>query len=177
MRRLMILLVAILATSCGICKHCKCPVSVRDSVAVHYRDSVDIRDSVAIRDSIVPVPLPLESALALLPQMMPSHLETSLAESDAYVDSLGLHHFLKNKEGHLDAHVPVTDHYHSETHVHQQDSTATHSQTIPVEVEKKLTWWQKFRIGAFWWLILLSVIGFRKEILALIKKLLKFVTL
>lgn len=158
--------------SCCVCKHCKYPVGVQDSIAVHHRDSVDIRDSVAIRDSIIPVPLPLESALALLPQMMPSHLETSLAESDAFVDSLGLHHFLKNKDGYLDAHVPVLDHYHSETHIHQQDSTATHSQDITVEVEKNLTWWQKFRLDAFWWLVggvaLLLLWTFRKSILKIV---------
>lgn len=39
-----------------------------------------------------------------------------------------------------------------------------------VKVEKPLSWWQKLRIGAFWWLLGLAAVGWRKQLLWLIKK-------
>ena len=146
--------------SCSVCKHCHRgdDVSMRDSVAVHWVDSVRYVDKVVTRDSIVLVPLPQESSQSVQPTILPSHLETSLAESDAYVDSLGLHHTLNNKKGDLQAHTQVTDHYHSEEHYQQKDSTNTHNEVQKVEVERELTWWEKFRLDAFCWLILAIVL-------------------
>lgn len=173
MEKTIIILLALALTSCGICKHCPCKNYIdHDSTAVHHKDSTAIRDSAAIRDSIIQVPLPTEASQSILPIGQHSHLETSLAESDAYVDSLGLHHTLNNKEGTLDAHVPVVDHYHNEYQYHQKDSTNIQEHTQIVEVEKPLTWWQKFRINAFWWLvggiIILLLWTFRKSILKIL---------
>ena len=42
--------------------------------------------------------------------------------------------------------------------------------TVEKLVEKNLSVWQKVRIGSFWWLIVLVVVGFRREILWIIKK-------
>ena len=176
MKKIALAIAVLLLSSCGICKHCPghTETNVKDSLSVHHKDSTSITDETSIRDSLVAIPLPTESSSAVLPQILPSHLETSLAESDAYVDSLGLHHTLKNKEGALEAHVPVTDHYHNETHYQQTDSSASHSEsekeTVTEYVDKPLTWWQNFRIKAFWWLVLLCIVGFRKELFALIKK-------
>lgn len=39
-----------------------------------------------------------------------------------------------------------------------------------VKVEKPLSAWQRFRIGGFWWLLALAAVGWRKQLLWLIKK-------
>lgn len=140
----------------------------KDSTVVHVRDSVNIIDRVVTRDSVVYIELPVESSQNILPTFVPSHLETSLAKSDAYVDSLGLHHTLKNKSTSLPATVPVTEHTVVTDQTHQADSVATH--TVYKEVERESTSWERFRLKAFWWLIALCLIGFRKEIFAIIKK-------
>ncbi|MBR1551383.1 MAG: hypothetical protein IJ632_03580, partial [Muribaculaceae bacterium] len=45
---------------------------------------------------------------------------------------------------------------------------------VPVPVEKQLTPWEKFRLGAFWWLVGASFIGigvvFRKPLFALVRR-------
>ena len=42
--------------------------------------------------------------------------------------------------------------------------------TKEVKVEKPLSAWQKFRIGGFWWLLALAAIGWRKQLIWLIRK-------
>lgn len=151
----------------------------RDSTVINYKDSVRIKDSLRIRDTLVAVPLPVEASQNILLSFMPSHLETSLAESDAWVDSIGLHHTIANKKGSVNAAVQVTDHFQTIEHTTQKDSTnvseSHESETITVEVEREFTWWEKFRLRAFWWLSGLLVLAllwiFRKPIIALIKKL------
>ncbi len=178
MEKIIALLLAIgIASSCCICKNLPThdEVNVRDSVVVHIKDSIRIIDKVNTRDSVVLVPLPVESSQSVLPAAQSSHLETSLAESDAVVDSAGfLHHSIRNKDGALEAHVPVTEHQHYEEHYHQADSTAMHSdsetQTVTEYVDRPLTWWQQFRIEAFWWLLLALVLTNIKTIIKLIKK-------
>ena len=49
------------------------------------------------------------------------------------------------------------------------DSVAV-ERTKEVKVERPLNAWQRFRIGAFWWLLALAAVGWRKQILRLIKK-------
>ena len=39
-----------------------------------------------------------------------------------------------------------------------------------VKVEKPLNTWQRFKIGGFWWLLALAAVGWRKQILWIIKK-------
>ena len=39
-----------------------------------------------------------------------------------------------------------------------------------VKVEKPLNAWQRFRIGSFWWLLALAAVGWRKQILRLVRK-------
>lgn len=51
----------------------------------------------------------------------------------------------------------------------QRDSVAVDREK-EVKVERPLNAWQRFRIGAFWWLLGLAAVGWRKELLWLIKK-------
>ena len=150
---------------------------MRDSVAVHYKDSTIFKDSLRIRDSLMLVPIPVEGSQNIFPTFIPSHLETSLAVSDAFVDSLGLHHSLKNKETDIGVHVPVTDHTTIIEHTTQKDSTSAKEDTPPpqiIEVEKPLPKWKQFQIDAFWWLfgslILSLIVIFRKPLWKIIKR-------
>lgn len=53
------------------------------------------------------------------------------------------------------------DHYKIRERVDTLYQTATDSVTIrePYPVEKELTAWQKFRVGAFWYLLIISLIS------------------
>ena len=42
--------------------------------------------------------------------------------------------------------------------------------TKEVKVERPLNAWKRFKIGGFWWLLALAAVGWRKQILWLIKK-------
>lgn len=131
MRKLVTFLtICILLHSCGISR--VQPVQ-RDSTVVRYYDSL------RIRDSVVMVSLPVESSSQVVFQGDTSHLETSLAASDAWVDSAGcLHHSLHNRsDERLPVIVPFIDRARGSEHAQQLVITET------VEVEKPLHWWQK----------------------------------
>ena len=83
-----------------------------------------------------------------------SHLENDFAVSDARIMADGtLHHTLETK--------PQEKPIEFDKPVESNDSVIykyrTRTDVMIVEVEKSLTWWQKFRLKAFWWL--LGVLG------------------
>ena len=130
----------------------------------NHKDSTYVQ--VVTKDSLIYVPIPLEKDQVIVHLGDTSKLETSVATSEAFVGVDGfLHHSLENKsDERLPAIVPITSKtiYTGVTH------TETHTITKYVEVEKELSWWQKFRLEAFWWLVgavvLLLVWTFRKLI-------------
>lgn len=126
-------LVAMISVSCAVQKPAQ--ETVRDSVIM------TIRDSVIIRDSIVFVALPEGSASTRLPATDTSRLETSLAESEAYVSDGRIHHTLKNRS---DALLPVTVQF--KERLRSADKSLVRYQRIveKVEVEKQLSRWQRF---------------------------------
>lgn len=68
-----------------------------------------------------------------------SHLETDVAESDAWLDSLGrLHHTLDNKPGKLPARVPVKS--------HERDSIVWRDRPVPYPVERELSRWESIKM-------------------------------
>ena len=89
-----------------------------------------------------------------------SHLENKYAKSDAVVSKGLLSHSLESKPQIIK--IPV------EVHVTDTLIKEAEIRTEIKEVEKPLSWWQKFRIEAFWWLLLgviaLLVWTFRKLI-------------
>lgn len=67
------------------------------------------KDSLVVHTELVSVALPLESHTIVTPTKK-SHLETSVAESDAEIDSLGLlHHTLTNKKDSLKREIQYID--------------------------------------------------------------------
>lgn len=132
----------------------------------------EVRDSTAWRDTTIYIPIPLESDQAIVHVGDTSHRETTVAESDAWVDTDGmLHHTLRNKRTSLSQGVKLPEHFL----VTNVTNTAERAHVITQEVERKLTAWQRFRINSFWWLCILLAASalwiFRKPIVALIKKL------
>lgn len=141
----------------------------REKVVVKTETVTEYRDSTVWRDTTIFVPVPLESDQAIVHIGDTSHRETSVAESDAWVGSDGfLHHNLRNKPVSLAQGVKLPDHF-LVTDVKNTMEQA-HVITREVKVEKKLNLWQRFRIGAFWWLLGLVLFAYRKQILAAIMK-------
>lgn len=177
-RNIAFLAMAIIVASCGTCKwRPSTDTSHRDSTAINWIDSLRIRDSLAINYVDVPVPIPAENSSSILPGNHTSHLETSLAESDAWVDSTGLHHTLSNKKGTMTATVPVKEHTKETEHIQSgqnyQEKEDSKSEKEYIEVEKPLSAWTQFRLKAFWWLVAMVIISlvyiFRKPLLKLAK--------
>ena len=69
--------------------------------------------------------------------------------------------------------VRYRDRYKVDTLVKVRVDSVAVERIKEVKVEKPLSWWQKFRIGAFWWLVAILLIGvvwiFRKPILRFMK--------
>jgi len=144
------ILALLILSGCGVLR---CPsrndTHVKDSLARH------VKDSLAIKWVPVKVEIPVEVMREIIPSSDSSHLETSVARSDAFIDSTGhLHHTLENKHTSIVTEVPVEEHHHSEmgqeTHSEQQTITVTEY------VEKELSWWQKLwlRSGQVAWALL-----------------------
>ena len=143
-------LVCLSLSSCGLFK--------RIPVETHYRDSVVIsyKDSTVIKDSVVLVPVPKEEVVNITMPNQTSHLFTSLAESTAFTDSLGfLHHTLKNRN---DQKIPVIVFNTEKYHKAEALNSKSESMIRTVQVEKKLNWWQRFRLKSFWWLLTILII-------------------
>ena len=133
------------------------------------RTETQVRDSLVLRDTTVYVPIPLEKDQAVVHVGDTSRRETTVAESLAWVGADGfLHHTLENKRGHLTAQLVLPEHILTTTVQNTRDKSQVI--TREVKVEKRLNWWQRFRIGAFWWLLALAAFAWRKPIIAAAKK-------
>ena len=145
-------LMLMVATGCGCHKYLPVQNTVRDSVVIRYQDTTIYHlDTIRIE-------LPVESSSAVLASSDSSHLETGLAASDSFIDSTGhLHHTLWNKPGALQKEVLVPEHHHTKEVQEQHQEV----QTVTVEVERELTWWQKLWITSgkiLWGLISATVL-------------------
>lgn len=136
-------------TSCGGL-HRLPQTEVRDSVVTV------IRDSIVWRDSVVLVELPMEG-YAVETHDDSSHLETTLASSDAVVRGGFLKHTLENKARRYEVPIQVPERYVV------TEATANSRQVVRqiVEVERKLTWRQRFfiELGKLASCILVSFFG------------------
>ena len=138
----------------------------------------EVRDSTAWKDTTIYVPIPLESDQAIVHVGDTSHRETSVAESDAWIGKDGMiHHSLRNKaDARIAYDLKLPEHwlYTGVTNTKEHE----HSIITEVKVDKPLSWWQKFRIRAFWWLLggLILSFGwvFRKPLLKFKNLWLKF---
>lgn len=142
----------------------------RERIVTITTTETEYRDSTAWRDTTIYVPIPLESDQAIVHVGDTSHRETSVAESDAWVGKDGLiHHNLRNK---TDARLPYGLKLPEHWLYTGVTNTKEHEQGVIKKeyIEKPLSWWQKFRIGAFFWLLGLVLFAYRKQILTAIMK-------
>lgn len=90
MKKVVIFIVAALLMGCAKTVY----VPVQGENKIEYRDSI-----IHIKDT-VKVPIPVEKVVEVIPELDTSRLETSVAYSEAYLDTINkkLTHTLKNKE-------------------------------------------------------------------------------
>lgn len=131
MKRLTIIAAALLLCSCAAQRAAQ--ETQRDSVRV------ETIERTVYKDSIIFVPLPSENDAATLPDSDTSRLETSLAESEAFVRDGQLHHSLRNKETLLPVPVKLP------SVIRQEYAYALRDRKVVevVEVERELSWWQR----------------------------------
>lgn len=131
MRQLTIIAAALLLCSCAAQRAAQ--ETQRDSVRV------ETIERTIYKDSIIFVQVPAESDAATLPDSDTSRLETSLAESEAFVRGGQLHHTLRNKETLLPVPVKLP------SVIRQEYAYALRDRKVVevVEVERELSWWQR----------------------------------
>lgn len=171
---LYIVLTAVLLTACASSR--KATTSSSTDSSVQGRDSVRIeyRERTVLVPDTVFVEIPAQTAERTTPDSL-SHLENDYAESTARINQDGsLYHDLKTK--------PQTKPVPTNKEIQERDSVRTVyrdrivKQTITetVEVEKKLSWFQKTQIAGFWTLLVFLMIVYRKKIFGtLVRRILK----
>ena len=110
------------------------------------------KDSVFVRTELVSAAIPLESHTIVTPTKK-SHLETSVATSDASIDSLGmLHHTLTNKKDSIKTKIQYID------KIVYRDSIET--KEVPVEVKVPVRYVPKFHQFTFilFWIFVLFIV-------------------
>lgn len=149
-----LLYIFILGAACFVCvlmSGCSPKIVEKVVTQVEYRDRV-VHDTTTLE-----VPVEVEK---IVTRDTSSHLENNWAKSDAMVSDGFLHHSLESKPRIIQ--VPVE--------VHVTDTVWKEQEIVEkeIEIEKPLSWWQSFEIGAFWWLLgvvaLLLLWTFRKWI-------------
>ena len=137
--RLNLLAALLLLVGCG-------PARVASDI---QRDSTYVRivDSVYVHDTVVQWRIPEGSSSARIPDTDTSYLETSLAQSTAYVKDGQLHHTLSHKAGTV---VPIALTIHERARTSEKGVIQRVEAVEYVEVEKELNGWQRFLMGLGW---------------------------
>ena len=147
-----------------------CSPKIVERVVTVTRDStiVEVHERVVHDTARVEIPKIVEVNVTPADS---SHLENEFAVSDAWVEDGVLHHSLRTKPQVIEVPVAVQVSDTTTTHEHFEKTDSTTLE--PVEVEKPLSWWKKFKLGAFWplcgALILLLAWVFRKQLLLILK--------
>lgn len=171
---LYIVLTAVLLTACASSR--KATTSSSTDFSVQGRDSVRIeyRERTVLVPDTVFVEIPAQTAERTTPDSL-SHLENDYAESNARINQDGtLFHDLRTK--------PQAKPVPTKKEVQYRDSIVYKdrivklrvTETKTVEVEKKLSWFQKTQIYGFWALLLFLAIIYRKKLFgAIVRRILK----
>ena len=125
-----IFLIAIILAFYGLISGCSSPRYISSS-----NQRIISKDSLIIQTKLVSVAIPNESHTIITKSK--SHLETSVATSDAEIDSLGmLHHTLNNKKDSIRTKIHYVD------KISYRDSIET--KEVPVEVKVPVRYIPKF---------------------------------
>lgn len=134
LRTYLYIICALMLVSCGAYK--RLPIAEqKDSV------SVVIKERVIVKDSLIYVEVPAESESVIIPDTDTSRLETSLAQSEAWVSAGQLNHTLRHKP---DVRLPKI--VSIPVYLRSEETKSLAQQVIVKEVEKDLTTWQSFRM-------------------------------
>lgn len=158
-RIIFILATALLFGGCCPCRHLTSTTNSQDSARIEVRtNTIYVPDTVFIE-------IPAQTAERTTADST-SHLENDYATSDAKINTDGtLYHSLNTK--------PQTKPVPTDKKIERRDSIVYQAKYIDrevtVEVERKLSWWEKIQIYGFWTVIVIMVITYRKRILSLIK--------
>nr|DAU86865.1 MAG TPA: hypothetical protein [Caudoviricetes sp.] len=146
------------------------PVVLNNSDSVHVETIVKIVE-VPIEVS-VDIPQQSESKVTACDS---SHVETDLAESEAWINLDGtLSHSIRNKPGQFNANifVPQTTQETNKEAVKIREIPVP--QPYPVEVERKFTRMEQFKLAAFWYLVGITFLSlgfiFRKPFFTALKR-------
>lgn len=157
-RTIFILAAVLLLGSCCPCRHLTTTTNRQDSTRIEVRtNTIYVPDTVFIE-------IPAQTAERTTADST-SHLENDYATSDAKINSDGtLFHDLKTK--------PQQKPVPTQKQVEQKDSIVYQAKYIDkevlVEVERKLSWWEKTQIYGFWAVLVIFIIIYRKKIFSLI---------
>lgn len=146
-------LLPVLLVGCRSYRHLSESVNRQDSVQVRVETRVEY-----VPDTVL-VEIPVERFVQV--QDTASHLETSYAISDAFLRSDGrLYHSLENKAQKRPYEVRKEVVY-KDSIIYRDRNTET---VKTVEVERKLTWWQKTQMRGFWAFVLgfASLLAYKK---------------
>ena len=139
-------LIVVILAFYGLISGCSSPRYISSS-----NTRIVSKDSLVIHTELISVALPLESHSIITKKK--SHLETSVATSDAEIDSLGmLHHTLANKKDSLKREIKYID------KIVYRDSVIT--KEVPVEVKVPIRYIPKFYQFTFilFWIIVLFIV-------------------
>lgn len=170
----LIALLACLFVGCGTQRQAFKP---QEPVIIHSSDSIrsEYIETLRIDTVTIYVSNPSES-VTKIGRCSTSHLETSVAESDAWIEDDGtLGHSLKNKpeERPVEVSVPVKEIQNNNSAEKIREVPVPYPE--PVYIERELTLWQSFRLRAFWYLAGVSIISIgwilRKPLMAIVRKL------
>lgn len=167
---------------CLLLASCRCKQlaasDFQEPVVIHHTDTVwsETVERVRLDTVTVTVEVPAQSAMQTVRDSV-SFVETDYAESSAWINPDGsLGHSIRNKEREMSADVivPTKEINSSRGEKIVEQVPVYINQKVPVEVERELSWWERFRLGAFWWLVGGVAIGgawiFRKPIVGMIKR-------
>lgn len=176
MKRLQIYLIPLLVlTSC----HTNKQAQTLPPAPIVLSNSDSVRVETIIKTEYVPVrvevPVPQQSVSNIVFETDTSHIETDIAESNAWIRPDGtLYHDIINKNVKLsgEAYVPQTTTENNNEAVKIKEIPVP--QPYPVYVEKSLSKSEQFKLAAFWYLVGAALIAgayiFRKPFLKLVRK-------
>ena len=139
-------LIVVILAFYGLISGCSSPRYISSS-----NTRIVSKDSLVIHTELISVALPLESHSIITKSK--SHLETSVATSDAEIDSLGmLHHTLNNKKDSIKTKIQYVD------KIVFKDSIIT--KEVPVEIKVPVRYIPKFYQFTFilFWIIVLFIV-------------------
>ena len=136
-------------------------------VVLEQKDStvINIKDSIRFRDSLVLVPIPEGADKSKLPDTDTSFLQTSVAESEAFVKDGVLYHFLRNRS---EAVIPIRITIPERIRTEEKGLTRYLKQVERIEVEKELSRWQRFLQGLGWTALIAVVLWIINKVLQLV---------